>query len=80
MKSTLWGKNCNRLEKEVEFEKSTTTPKPLDPTAGLIQFQGHFILHLAFLLSIFFVRKPVEKVFECFVTEKVEVEKYNQNS
>lgn len=34
-------------------------------------------MHLAFLLSIFLVRKPVDKVFECFVTDKVELEKYN---
>lgn len=64
----------------MKFQENTTIPKPLDPTAGFIQFQGHFILHFAYFLAIFLVRKPVDKTIECYVTDKVELEKYNQNN
>jgi hypothetical protein len=37
-------------------------------------------MHFAYFLALFLVRKPVEKTIECFVSDKVELEKYNQNN
>jgi hypothetical protein len=63
---------------EEEFERETSEPSPLDPIAGFIQMQGHFVLHLAFFLSIFVVKKPLEEQLVCLVTERVDLTKYNE--
>ena len=44
-------------------------PKPVDPINGLILASGHYIIHLSFFLSIFFVKKAQD-----FVTCQVETE------
>jgi hypothetical protein len=45
---------------------------PSDPTAGYIYAQGHYIVHLAFFLSILFVKKP-PNVIKCLMNNDLMV-------
>lgn len=37
-------------------------PVPRDLIFGLIQAQGHFVLHLSFAMTIFFIKMPDKEV------------------
>jgi hypothetical protein len=37
-------------------------PKPIDPINGLIMASGHYMIHFAFFVSIFFVKEAKENI------------------
>ena len=51
-------------------EPSQRIPSPTDPTAGLILIQGHYIIHLAMFIAIFFVQKP-PKILNCLMNNEL---------
>lgn len=46
---------------------------PSDPTAGLVFSTGHYIVHFAFFIAIYFVQKP-PAIIKCLLKNELSVD------
>ena len=62
--SSLWNSLAKKFLHKYQWSDDLI-PKPIDPINGLIMASGHYMIHFAFFVSIFFVKEAKENIV-CF--------------